>query len=397
MDTKALPPRASLEQYRHQAKDLLRAARAGDAAAVDRLNRTPRVLRQSQRGHEVSYALADAQFVIAREHGFESWPSFASHLDALAYADAPAARFERAADAVVAGDEETLAHLLSEDPTIARARSPRAHHATLLHYIAANGVEDFRQRTPANAVRIARLLIEHGADVDATADSYGGGPGQTTLNLLVSSIHPARAGLQVPLVETLLDLGGAIEGIDESGSPLLTAIPYHYPDAAQTLADRGARVDTILAAAGLGRDDLVQAFVRHDGTLDQSVRLASVPVPYLRANGRAHLELALIWAAALGHASVVDFLSRRGVDLDARDHQGFTALHWAVVQGQHDVITVLLDRHASVDVVNVYGATPLGAARWASDHIDGVFRTGAFASVDYAAIIVRLVDAGAKS
>ena len=59
---------------------------------------------------------------------------------------------------------------------------------------AANGVEDYRQKTPPNAIEIARALLEAGAEVDALAETYGGGRGQTTMNLLVSSAHPDIAG-----------------------------------------------------------------------------------------------------------------------------------------------------------------------------------------------------------
>jgi hypothetical protein len=100
-----------------------------------------------------------------------------------------------------------------------RAQSARRHRATLLHYVAANGVEDFRQLTPPNAVAIAKALLEAGAEVDALANTYGGGNAQTTMNLLVSSTHPAEAGLQPALVDTLLDYGAAIDGLDNDGSP----------------------------------------------------------------------------------------------------------------------------------------------------------------------------------
>src|SRR5262249_17555376 len=143
--------------------------------------------------------------------------------------------FEAAAEAIVGGDEATLAALLL-DPELASARSARRHHATLLHYVAANGVEDFRQKSPPNAVAIATLLLDAGAAVDALADTYGGGPAQTTLNLLVSSVHPARAGVQVALVELLADRGAALEGLAGDGSPLLTALSFGYPAAAEALA-----------------------------------------------------------------------------------------------------------------------------------------------------------------
>jgi hypothetical protein len=60
-----LPARPSLEQLRKRAKDLLRAYRAGDAAATERFRAvSPRL---------DTATLTDAQFVLAREHGFESW------------------------------------------------------------------------------------------------------------------------------------------------------------------------------------------------------------------------------------------------------------------------------------------------------------------------------------
>ena len=61
----ALPPRPHLDHLRRQARDLLRAWRAGDAAALARA--APYRLPSPPR-------LAGAQLVIAREHGFDSWP-----------------------------------------------------------------------------------------------------------------------------------------------------------------------------------------------------------------------------------------------------------------------------------------------------------------------------------
>ena len=396
MDARALPPRPSLEQYRKQAKELLHAARSGEPESVRRMRQCPRVRDPAMPDQRDAYALADAQRVVAREHGFESWPGFASHVEALAYRDAPVARFEAAADAIVAGDEATLHELLRDHPALVRARSTRAHHATLLHYVAANGVEDFRQRTPDNALAIARMLIDAGADVDAVADSYGGGSHQTTLNLLVSSVHPARANLQAPLVELLLDAGAAIEGLDGDGSPLLTSLAFQYPDAAEALARRGARVHTVLAAAGLGREDLVRRFVDASGHAIADGPLASVRWLRLPRDPQAHLERALIWAAALGRTAMVEFLSMQHVNLGATDDQGLTAMHWAAVQGHQDVLDVLLSRRAPMEARNVYGGTVLGAAVWASTHVDGVFRPGGFAPADHVAIIERLIAAGAR-
>ena len=70
-----LPARPSLEQLRNQAKDLRRACRAGDAAALARI----RAHKPAVVAADVS--LADAQFALAREYGFDSWPKLARHVD----------------------------------------------------------------------------------------------------------------------------------------------------------------------------------------------------------------------------------------------------------------------------------------------------------------------------
>lgn len=80
MSESRLPQRPSLVQLRKQAKELLRALRSGDAVAVERLRRfLPDVSDP---------ILADAQFVLAREHGFESWPRMIHHIEAAQPVDA---------------------------------------------------------------------------------------------------------------------------------------------------------------------------------------------------------------------------------------------------------------------------------------------------------------------
>ena len=404
MDANALPPRPSLAQYRKQAKDLLRDARDDDPQAMTRLAECPRVRRmhasRTDTSRRAEYALADAQFVIAREHGFVSWHDFAEHVAAMELAGTPAARFEAAADAVVNGDEVLLRDLLRTDPELARARSARAHHVTLLHYSSANGVEDFRQRSPANAVAIARALLDAGAEVDATADSYGGGPWQTPLNLIVSSVHPARAGVQVPLVDALVDGGAAVNGVTDDGSPLLTALAFQYPDAARALVRRGARVDTLAAAAGLGDEALVRSFLA-GGAARRSVERATPRWLELSPGTGAERDRALIWAATFGHRVIVELLSDAGASLGASDAQEMTALHWAAWMGHLSVVDTLIARGASLEATNRYGGTVLGATVWAAVHGgralgDAGDRRDGLALVDYASVVEHLLAASAR-
>ena len=72
--TPRLPNRPSLAQLRKRAKELLQQLRNGDPSAIDRLRK--------YKTNVFDPILADAQFVLAREHGFESWPKLVHHIQA---------------------------------------------------------------------------------------------------------------------------------------------------------------------------------------------------------------------------------------------------------------------------------------------------------------------------
>jgi ankyrin repeat protein len=420
VDTLPLPPRPSLEQYRKLAKDLVAAARSNDDNAVrawasdwleslvEHLGVKPtpfvqssidraiahieaRVRDKSTRGgSDTGFVLADAQYLIAEAHGFEHWADFAQHLETLAVWGRKGDAFESAADAVVDGDLATLETLIREHPELVRARSERVHTATLLHYVAANGVEDFRQKTPPNAVAVARCLLEAGAEVDALANTYSTSSYETTLNLLVSSAHPAGAGLQSALVDTLLDFGAAINGLADDESPMMTALDFGYPDAAETLARRGARVDNVVTAAALGRLDLVQRFVIGRNQIAPGVPLLAPP--WLRqplpAQAKAHIEYAFVWACKFARTDVAGWLLTMDPDPAAIDGYAMTALHWAAANGMTATIGELLRRPAPLEAENTWGGTVLNSTL----HF-AVYQP--VAGVNYVAVIDALLSAGA--
>lgn len=237
------------------------------------------------------------------------------------------------------GDAAGLRGLIAAEPGLVRARSDREHRATLLHYIAANGLEPELQRTPPNALEIARILLEAGAEVDATAWMYT--YEATTMGMLVSSEHPAQAGLQVPLVHLLIDFGAL-------PSELLTALAFGYREAADALVERGAPVDSLPAAAGLGRTEMV-------------VRM----LPNSDPDGR-HKALAL--AAQHGHLAIVSTLLDAGEDPNRYNPRGFhghsTPLHQAVASGHAPMVRLLVERGTRTDLRDtVYDGTPLGWAK----------------------------------
>jgi hypothetical protein len=314
------------------------------------------------------FVLADAQLTIAREHGFESWPKFALHVKELTRLCSPISNFEAAADAIVAGDVVKLTALVTEHSDLVRARSTRTHQATLLHYVGANGVENYRQKSPPNAVGVATFLLKAGAEVDAVAPIYGQ---DTALGLVATSIHPKRAGVQLALMELLLNYGAAIDGIAGQRSIVIVALHNGRKEAAEFLASRGARLD-LESAAGVGRLDIVEGFFDATGGLKASAT-------------KAQLELGFVWACEYGRNDVVEFLLERGVQLDAQQNTGLTGLHWAVVGGQLETVKLLLERGASLEARNRYGGTALGQALWCKSNSH---------DVAYMPIIQMLIQAG---
>jgi hypothetical protein len=428
-DAFPLARRPNLDHYRTLAKNLLKAARATDGAAVrgwatDWLRRLARSERMTPSGERTAVSidrhsndaalardvqgilddigrsrlgkegtdhagrrtLSEAQLVVARLHGFESWPKFVHHLESRAKPTTTVAKFERAADAIVDGDIETLDALLRANSGLVHARSTRDHNATLLHYVAANGHEGFRQRSPKNAVQIARRLLEAGAKPDATAAMYG--HRCTTMEMLVSSEHPHATGVQVELVELLLDYGAAPDGVEDDGSPLMTALRFHYPRAAHALAARGARIDNVIAAAALGRTDLIERFVDDGGALKPGARLPDVPWPKLPPDPAIHLAYALTWASALGQREAVELLLRKGVDASAADSDA-SAAHFAAAHGHMDIVRALLRHGASLETRNSYGGTVLDGTIWYA-------RNAPIEGVDYGSVVRALLALGAR-
>lgn len=360
---------------------------AGDAATLERLLREHQPMFRTEQppsswlgGLAPDYSAGDARSIIARNHCFENWSGFASYAAALKDGQSAVAQFERAVDAIVAGDARTLESLLRSHPDLIRARSTRQHHATLLHYLGANGVEGFRQRTPRNAVQIAGILLDAGTEVDALADMYGGGC--TTLGLVATSLHPQVAGVQHDLIDLLLEHGPQVDapGAGRATAIVNSCLANGRADAAGYLARRGASLD-LEGAAGVGRLDLVKSFFHSDGSLKDTATAAQ-------------MKDGFTWACEYGHTKVVEYLLDRGIDpgeVLPRPH-GQTGLHWAAHGGHVETVKALLRRRAPVDVKDKrFGGTPLG---WAL-HGWRERQTDAAAHNRYYDVVQLLVAAGA--
>jgi ankyrin repeat protein len=384
-DAIPLPSRPDLEQYKKLAKDFRKACQSSDPGAIrlwavrwldalalqgiadspPRRDAAHKPQRIEERWHKLreNYAhaapctLAAAQLFLAREHGFTSWPKFARHVQELAQGNSAVSAFEAATDAIVTGDAERLRKLLDAYPGLARERSTREHRSTLLHYVSANGVEDFRQKTPPNIVGITDLLLDAGADVNAESEAYGGGC--TALGLVATSIHPERAGVQIPLLQRLLERGATFvpPGAGAANRTLVNAcLANGQPKAARFFADLGAPLE-LEGAAALGRLEALLGLLGTEGDNRQP--------------DQKRVESAFLYACGYGSRAAAEFLLERGVDVAARNRDGQTALHWANYGPCLDVIRLLLERGAPVDVKDEhFHATPLDMALWTWQNAD---------------------------
>ncbi len=197
MPEKELPSHPNLEQYKKQAKELARDCRLGSSDAITRVRQHHPHFTQSTGTPRV--ALADAQLVIAREHGFESWPKFSAHITTIniersvAAIDDPVTAFIRAACAPRdashnSGTLEEAEMILARYPHVATAS---IHTAAIL----------------ANEAAVRNFLTR-----DATSAATTGGPyGWDALTHLCFSrylrIDKARSAAFVRTARALLDAG----------------------------------------------------------------------------------------------------------------------------------------------------------------------------------------------
>jgi hypothetical protein len=190
------------DQLDRQAYRIVEGHKAGDRAVVTHITCWhPRLVCHS--ADEImnsDFTLDDARQTIAREYGFTDWSNVEER-----GANPPDREFELAVDTLLSGDVEKLRNLLSSNPSLVQRRSSFGHRCSLLHYVGSNGVETYRQRVPLNLAEITRLLVDAGADANATAGMYGGG--STALGLLVTSDHPAKAGVTGDVAKVLVNAG----------------------------------------------------------------------------------------------------------------------------------------------------------------------------------------------
>jgi ankyrin repeat protein len=386
----------NLEQLRKQAKELARAARAGEPDAVARLGDLPP-------------RLASAQLVLAREHGYASWPALVHeiaeqpfHTDLEYYEEraqgiatvkgvSPAAarrdlarrhglsswaELTRRVEALASGEEPpspfVLAYRAVEDGDLERLRALLDEHPELVRQRGTNGNDLFGM---AGDLEVGRLLLERGADVNRGND-YGW-----------TKLHQAAYGNNRVVAELLLAAGARtdLDARGDGGTPLVVALFWGHREVVDVL---GLEPRNLRVAAGLGRVDLID-------------ELAGTPAAgahrgFYRPHGgfpawepsddpQEILDEALVWAAKSDRVEAIDRLVKLGADPNADPYRG-TPLTWAATNGRVAAIRRLAELGADVNGLGTFGGP---------DHGEGVTALHLAAQSGRVEAVEALLDLGA--
>ncbi len=210
---------------------------------------------------------------------------------------------------------------------------------------------------PMDFGKTARVLIEHGADVEAKRED-GATP------LVIAAGHGSTE-----VVRVLLEKGANVEAGEDGGTPLAAAAcgceTASMPDTAESiklLLAHKANVDAhgkdgktpLMTAAGWGRTGNVGLFLDAGAKIDLK-----------DAEGNAALIIAAA-GSAMPTAETVKLLLEKGADIRARNNKGETALMRAASEGGYEdavVVKILLDGGADVATTDTDGHTALDLAK----------------------------------
>lgn len=271
-------------------------------------------------------------------------------------------KFQPAMFAIKMDNLERFRTLLHEDPTLATSRS-RTSHPTLLQCLVLSG------KSGTNKIEMARLLVDAGSDLNGPLVACGS----------CDSIEVA---------ELLLDSGAPIDGTG-GWSPLEEALYWNNRGMVDLLVRRGASVQNLRIAAGLGRTDLIEGFFDPDGSLKPEAGTINWPWGNLdviansnhdragkeslasrfeswTSDRQSIINNAIIYACIGGHILAADLLLNRGAEINTIpggfDYAG-TGLHYAAYFGHRPMVDFLLAHGADPNIKDTkVGGTPAGWA-----------------------------------
>jgi ankyrin repeat protein len=336
---KRLPARPNLEQLKKQAKAVLKGYESADPAVLEEIRTEHPAWRRATVSEIASarFTLADAQTVIARQYGFESWPKLRAHVVQF-----HAAQFQD--DASTAEVVEAL-------------RS-------------AAGKGDLQ--------RLSTLLDQHPELIDEP-----GGPGVRT------ALHQAVFGKSTAAVKLLLEHGANpnIRCEGDNAYPLHFAVEKNLVPIIHLLVEHGA--DTV------GEGDYHELGVLGWAAAWDDIAADPEIVSYLLAHGAQHN---IFSAVAMGDiAAIRNLVTRQPANLERRMNGTIMRrmpLHLAVVKRQAEALKTLLELGANIESIDEAGLTPLDLAALigAGEMLPILFEAGAKLRLPAAAALGREAD-----
>jgi ankyrin repeat protein len=304
-------------------------------------------------------SVAEARRELAGRHGYASWQQLRRHVEAMRRGDEPPTPFVLAYRAIEANDRDRLVELVDKFPDLVVQRGT-------------NGNDLFGM---AGDPSIASFLIERGADVNRGND-YGW-----------TKLHQAGYGNDRELAQLLLAAGARTDlfARGDGGTPLVAALFWGHREVAELL---GREPGNLRVAAGLGDVELIhqlagtpaagahRAFYRPHG---------GFPVWSPSDDPQEVLDEALVWAAKSGRVEAIRSLVELGAQVDADPYRG-TALAWAAVNGRVDAVRALVELGADPDRRGTFGGP---------SHGQGVTAIHLAAQAGRRDSVVALLDLGA--
>src|SRR5262249_34633835 len=359
-----LPERPNLEQLKQQAKDLLGSARTDDAAALRRFRILPAFARASEADlARATPALHDAQSVIAREYGFDSWNALREQVEevTLEFATAVDQFNEAATDgrgdraerllalhpaiahasfhtALLLGDAAAVETRLVDHPELATAAGgPRPWQP--LDYLCYTSVGGGSRALERELFGIARRLISLGADPNLR------------FPWLHHAVHRPVLWGSVSVVRSLRLAAALLEaGADPSdGVTLPLAAGAGNVAALDLLRAHGADVNRPWATDGTSPLYAILHWAKTSDGARWLLEHGADPDPVFADNGETPLHVvAASWDVPLAEAVV-----SRGADIARPRADGRTPYAVAELNGNRDVAAWLLAHGAPRELSEV--------------------------------------------